>query len=224
MIEVVDAQGRPVPGLDLAVAPDTDYYGERALPTPRRQELPPTRLQAPFPSPFYPAVRVQFVLQQAAEVRVTVEDVEGLERRLLLEETTAAGTHSLDWNGRDEDGAIAPSGVYFARLVVTDADDGSLLLDDRQPMLLARMGNGNTGIGATDADGRLLLDDRRLFPNLYDLGPLSARDENGDEIGLIELTPTTRFILSDPLTEQRQRFDRDVTGSARFRFVWEPPQ
>ncbi|MBK9305232.1 MAG: hypothetical protein IPM94_15555 [bacterium] len=153
LIEVVDAQGRPVPGLDLAVAPDTEYYGERALPPPRRQELPPTRLQAPFPSPFYPAVRVQFVLQQAAEVRVTVEDVEGLERRLLLEEMTAAGTYSLDWNGREEDGAIAPSGVYFASLVVTDADDGSMLLDDRQPMLLARMGVAAPA-SATDADGR----------------------------------------------------------------------
>ena len=77
-------------------------------------------------------------------------------------------------------------------------------------------------VGTTDADGRITLDDRRLFPYLYDLPDFPATSEDGETIGTISLTSTVRFYLRDPDTGAMKRFDREVTGSTNPSFTWDP--
>jgi flagellar hook assembly protein FlgD len=54
-------------------------------------------------------------LADAAEVRIDVVDLAGRVVSRLGSGRYSAGTHSLDWDGRGEAGALAP-GLYFARV------------------------------------------------------------------------------------------------------------
>ena len=66
--------------------------------------------------PGLPGVRLRVELPSAAPVRLQVYDVMGRRRRTLLDGALPAGATAVAWDGRDGNGAMAGSGVYFVRL------------------------------------------------------------------------------------------------------------
>ncbi|MHB9030857.1 MAG: FlgD immunoglobulin-like domain containing protein, partial [Candidatus Latescibacterota bacterium] len=68
------------------------------------------------PNPFNPATTISFAVPATGMVRLTVFNVLGQEVRTLVNGQLASGSHSIVWNGRDEMGRAATSGVYFYRL------------------------------------------------------------------------------------------------------------
>jgi hypothetical protein len=73
---------------------------------------------AAWPSPARPGqiVRFRVELSTAAPVRLMLVDSRGRVIRHLWQGTMAAGVHVPSWDGRTDDGALAPAGLYFARL------------------------------------------------------------------------------------------------------------
>ena len=69
------------------------------------------------PNPFNPETLIAFELPWAAQVQLEVYDVLGRRVRTLASESYSAGTHSVMWNGRGDEGHPVAGGVYFARLV-----------------------------------------------------------------------------------------------------------
>ncbi len=79
--------------------------------------LPATYLAANHPNPFNPTTKIVFGLAAPADVTLRIYDAAGrLVRTLLAGEARGAGRHEAVWNGRDDAGARAGSGVYFYRL------------------------------------------------------------------------------------------------------------
>jgi len=68
------------------------------------------------PNPFTATSTVSFVQPQAAHVRLQVFDLGGRLVRTLADESHAAGTQRFQWDGRADDGSVAPTGLYFARV------------------------------------------------------------------------------------------------------------
>ncbi|HET6569361.1 MAG TPA: PQQ-dependent sugar dehydrogenase [Rhodothermales bacterium] len=87
------------------------------------QELPShLKLAQNYPNPFRPAAgptTINFDLQQADEVTLSIYDVAGREIRQLVQGRLNAGTHTVAWDGTDAGGRPAPSGTYFYRLSST---------------------------------------------------------------------------------------------------------
>ena len=154
----------------------------------------------------------------------TVEDIEGGPVRFLGERAADAGSHQWVWDGKNDEGTLVPSGVYYARLVLMDEDSGEVQVDFRREMLLAAFFADQVLIGTTDADGRLVIEDRKLFPYLYDLPLFPAMEETGAHMGIIEFTPTMRFYFTDPGSGTTLRFDGDVAGTTTLKFVWDPEE
>ncbi len=75
-----------------------------------------TRLLAASPNPFNPATTIEFMLAVPGNASLRVYDVSGRLIRSLVNGRLPAGMHEVMWNGRDENGAMAASGVYFYRL------------------------------------------------------------------------------------------------------------
>lgn len=75
-----------------------------------------TALQSITPNPFNPDTEIQFTLREPTQVSICVYDVSGRLVVKLLNEFLAAGAHAATWNGRNGQGSIAASGVYFVRL------------------------------------------------------------------------------------------------------------
>lgn len=70
------------------------------------------------PNPFNPTTSIRFTLAQRARASIVVYDAEGRRVRTLFDGMEDAGEHFVEWNGRDANGAIAGSGVFFYRLTV----------------------------------------------------------------------------------------------------------
>lgn len=68
------------------------------------------------PNPFNPAATVTFDLPAGGEVSLRVYDLHGGLVRTLLHEEMSGGRHQAQWDGRDERGEPAASGVYLVRL------------------------------------------------------------------------------------------------------------
>ncbi len=83
------------------------------------EETLPTRLAlgGNYPNPFNPRTSIRFELPEAARVELAVYDVKGRRVDTLISEQLEAGRHEAIWQGCDEAGRPAASGLYFARLI-----------------------------------------------------------------------------------------------------------
>jgi hypothetical protein len=72
-----------------------------------------------YPNPFNPRTNIQFSLPEGAggaRAHLRIYDAAGRLVRQLLDESLAAGEHSVAWSGRDDAGRSVSAGVYYARL------------------------------------------------------------------------------------------------------------
>lgn len=72
-------------------------------------------LAPPHPNPSAPSTGIRFQLARSGRASVRVFDNAGRLVRILLDEQRQAGEHLLTWDGMDDSGKRAPSGVYFIR-------------------------------------------------------------------------------------------------------------
>jgi len=75
-----------------------------------------TRLKGNWPNPFNPSTTISFSLREASQTRVEIFNSKGQKVRTLLNDTKAAGDHSIVWNGKDDSGQELGSGIYFFRM------------------------------------------------------------------------------------------------------------
>jgi len=68
------------------------------------------------PNPSSAATVLRFSLPMAGLTRLELIDVGGRRVRVLADGTFEAGAHEVRWDGRDAGGALAPAGLYWARL------------------------------------------------------------------------------------------------------------
>ncbi len=68
------------------------------------------------PNPMRETAELRFTLAQAGDVALVLFDLAGRRVRSLAAGRFEAGSHEARWDGRDDAGAVAPSGFYFARL------------------------------------------------------------------------------------------------------------
>ena len=81
------------------------------------------RLLPNTPNPFNPTTQLRFALDRAGDVALAVYDARGRLVRRFAPGTYPAGQHAVTWDGRDDAGRAAASGVYQVRLV-TDGPAG----------------------------------------------------------------------------------------------------
>ena len=85
----------------------------------RSSRLLPTSyfLGSNFPNPFNPSTSIEYALPRAGQVALDVFNIAGQRIRPLVDEGQhAAGIYTVEWDGRDQLGRQAGSGVYFYRL------------------------------------------------------------------------------------------------------------
>lgn len=104
-----------------ASATATIYVGvtsDPASPVP----LPPADgqrfgMSLPTPNPFNPTTRIDFRVDGTARTTLSVFDLRGALVRTLVDEDLPAGEHTIQWDGRDDQGVEMASGAYFVALV-----------------------------------------------------------------------------------------------------------
>lgn len=79
-------------------------------------------LQQNSPNPFVSKTAIRFTLNRALQdaPRLVIYDMLGREIRVFEQLQQAAGTHAINWDGRDHAGRSVPRGIYFYALNAGD--------------------------------------------------------------------------------------------------------
>ncbi len=88
-------------------------------------------LRQNYPNPFNPSTTIQFELFRRTKLSLTIFNGLGQQVKTLLSGTLPSGTHTIEWDGTDDRGALVTSGIYYYQL----HSDAFL---DTQKMLLLR--------------------------------------------------------------------------------------
>lgn len=81
-----------------------------------------------YPNPFNPSTTISFYLPDPAHVTLKVFDVRGRRVVTLVDNLGESGVTSIEWDGCDEDGKRAGSGVYFCRLQADGSESTSKMV------------------------------------------------------------------------------------------------
>ena len=114
------AREEPVAGWFALVSPAGSSAGlanRRRIETSEEPRLPTSfALHQNHPNPFRRATTIVFDLPAESDVRLTVFDAQGRQVKTLAAGRHPAGSHAVAWDGRDDGGRPALSGVYLYRL------------------------------------------------------------------------------------------------------------
>ncbi len=86
------------------------------LPKLSQSQLYTFRLNQNYPNPFNPETFIVYELPSAIDVTLDVYNALGQKIATLADGEQQAGRHRIRWNGKDDAGRQAASGVYFYRL------------------------------------------------------------------------------------------------------------
>jgi len=95
----------------INVVLDVRIVGEDTDPLPTV-----VKLTGNYPNPFNPETEINFQLPTEAEVQLKVYNSKGQLVRTLADAYFPSGSHSLSWNGKDNNDKAVGSGVYFYTL------------------------------------------------------------------------------------------------------------
>jgi hypothetical protein len=98
-------------GIQLVRQELVTSVGERAS----RDPLTDFRLEANYPNPFNPSTTLRYHLPAAADVELSIFNVQGMRVQTLVRAYQTEGNYEVQWDGR-VNGVTAASGVYFAKL------------------------------------------------------------------------------------------------------------
>lgn len=71
-----------------------------------------------YPNPFNPVTNIHYKIENNSYVKVHVTNVNGERIRNLINIYQSPGKHSIQWNGKDNNGNSVPSGIYFYTMTV----------------------------------------------------------------------------------------------------------
>ncbi len=70
-----------------------------------------------YPNPFNPTTAIQFDLSQNSNIKLAVYNLQGQLVNVIASGDYQAGSHLVNWNGKDSFGSDVGSGIYICRLI-----------------------------------------------------------------------------------------------------------
>jgi hypothetical protein len=101
--------------VDFTVNPTSN---EVVSSTPAKQMLSQN-----FPNPFNPTTTIEYNVPVNGNVSLNVYNVKGQLVRTLVNENQTIGKHTIVWDGQDNNGATATSGIYFYKMTSSNTTE-----------------------------------------------------------------------------------------------------
>lgn len=103
---------------DVALDGTMTFHGPRSAllqTTPKEYALDQN-----YPNPFNPTTTINFALKDEGHVILNIYNIRGQLVRQLVDGQRAAGRYSVEWDGRNSQGLVMPSGTYLYSIKVND--------------------------------------------------------------------------------------------------------
>ena len=101
---------------EMLVEPDRRELPQRTVATRKPLQAGPLVSVENYPNPFNPETSIRFELSEATEMYISIFDIRGNLIRQIYQGRLPQGAHRFRWDGRNENGLLTPSGLYFLRL------------------------------------------------------------------------------------------------------------
>jgi len=203
-VRVVDTAGLPVSGLNLGSINHSYITPLSKMGIDPQAEVP-----------------ISFDLPTAVDVLLEIYDYYGNHIRTLLDQRMSAGSHTVTWDGRDDEVNELVSGYYRYHLIAGAFEEGHWMILERGP------DPEQTIIGQTNDQGVFVTADTLFFPCLLGAPPeITATDEFGNPIGYFHYADTVTLTLSDPdLPGQFLYFEEPLEPAFNnLELIWDPDQ
>jgi hypothetical protein len=88
------------------------FYNPNAIePIPEKFEL-----VSLYPNPFNPKITIKYNLDIEENVSIKIYNILGQQVSQLLNQEMLPGYHSIQWNGKNNQGILLGSGIYFIKI------------------------------------------------------------------------------------------------------------
>ena len=77
-------------------------------------------LRQNFPNPFNATTKIMFNIDKNFNLRIQINNLKGQLVRSLSDGFYTKGSHTVEWNGKDNEGNIVVSGVYIYKILMND--------------------------------------------------------------------------------------------------------
>lgn len=81
-----------------------------------------------YPNPFNPTTTIRYTVPKDGDVRLSIYNTRGQLVTILVNERKDKGSYTIVWNGKDNNGIAASSGVYFTRILSNGKSHTSKML------------------------------------------------------------------------------------------------
>lgn len=81
-----------------------------------------------FPNPFNPSTTIDYSLPERSQVRIEIFNLMGQSIRTLIDKEQLTGKHQVVWDGNDQNGQEAASGIYFYRITAGEFSQSRKML------------------------------------------------------------------------------------------------
>jgi len=81
-----------------------------------RNVLASVALHQNFPNPFNPSTDIEYEIATPGQVELKIFDIQGRLICTLVNGDEQAGTHTVEWDGRNNAGVLVSSGTYFCTI------------------------------------------------------------------------------------------------------------
>ncbi len=109
---------------------DVNYNGKQVYhgPISVQTSLPEKfSLEQNFPNPFNPETTIRFHLRKPGHCTLSIYNMKGQKVRTLVSQNLNPGSHSVIWNGKDNNGRIQSSGIYIYKLKFNDRVESRMM-------------------------------------------------------------------------------------------------
>jgi len=101
--------------------PDDDILANKSIPTEYK-------LSQNYPNSFNPETTIKYTLPKPAFVKLKIYNMLGEEVRTLVNEFQQTGVKSVNWDGKNDEGLLVPSGIYIYQIVAGEFAKSARLL------------------------------------------------------------------------------------------------
>jgi len=126
------------PGRTKQVIPQNRLYPSQTTGVEDEMNIPAAfALKQNYPNPFNPATTIEFSIQRENRVEICIYDLLGCEvNRLVANSHYRSGVYQKIWNGINQRGEHAASGVYFYQMIATPLNGGDDHVEIKKMMIV----------------------------------------------------------------------------------------
>ncbi len=85
-------------------------------------------LEQNYPNPFNSSTQIRYYISVKANVQIVVYNIKGQKVKSIIDKKVTKGFHTLNWDGRNEQGLKVSSGLYIYRMILKNQSFSKKLL------------------------------------------------------------------------------------------------